>query len=231
VNEPDLDSIVAGIGAGPVEFPAPGTTGLTQLPSAWRPIAEAARATDRCEAALSLWNPDFLAALPGFARALNDGLIDVRLCRLRGDWTLAYIAATRAGEQITWIGWDPASFGTSRPAFWDTLPGPLRTFLVDVHAGFTAPDGESYGLTRPSGMLTYAAWGGFDGPIPGWDDDGGISSTELMFVTRDSGLLHYCVSPQLPPGSVALVYEGDIDVKPDIARELDELMAERFDLG
>jgi hypothetical protein len=231
MHEPDLDAIVARIGAGPVEFPEPGTTGLAQLPPAWRPIAEAARAADRREAALSLWNPDFLAALPEFARALPGSLVDVRPCRLRGDWTLAYIALTRAGEQVTWIGWDPASAGTSRPVFWETLPEPLRAFLVDVHAGFTAPDGESYGLTRPSGMLTYAAWGGFDGPIPGWDDDADISSTALMFVTRDSGLLHYCVSPELPPGSVALVYEGDIDVKPDIAHELDQLMAERFDLG
>jgi hypothetical protein len=231
MSEPDLDKIVADAGDGQVEFPAPGTTGLAQLPPAWRPIAEAAQDADRREAALTLWNPDFLAAVPAFGRGLTDNLIDVRVCRLRGDWALAYIAAARTGEQITWIGWDPASFGASRPVFWETLPEPLRTFLVDVHAGFTAPDGESYGLTRPAGMLTYAAWAGFDGPIPGWNDDGRIPSTELMFVTRDSGLLHYCVSPELPQGSVALVYEGDIDVKADIGRELDQLMTERLDLG
>jgi hypothetical protein len=230
MSEPDLDEVVADLGDGPIEFPAPGTTRLAQLPLAWRPIAEAAHAADRREAALSLWNPDLLATLPEFGRALTDDLVDVRVCRLRGDWTLVYIAVARTGEQITWIGWDPATFGVSRPVFWETLPEPLRTFLVDVHAGFTAPDGESYGVIRPSQMLTYAAWGGFDGPIPGWDDDARISSTALMFVTRDSGLLHYCVSPELPPGGVALVYEGDIDVKPDIAHELDQLMAGRFDL-
>lgn len=230
MSEADLDRVVADLEEGPVEFPAAGTTGLAQLPPSWRPIAEEDRPADRREAALSLWNPDFLAAVPRFARALGDGLVDVRVCRLRGEWALAYIAAARTGEQITWIGWDPAGFGAARPVFWDALPEPLRAFLVDVHSGFTAPDGESFGLTRPGWMLTYAAWGGFDGPIPGWDDHGRIPSTELMFVTRDSGLLHYCVSPQLPPGSVALVYEGDIDVKPDITSELDQLMAERFDL-
>jgi hypothetical protein len=230
MSEPDLDKIVADLGDGPIAFPTPGTPGPAQLPSRWRPIAEATRPADRCEVALSLWNPDFLAAVPRFARALTDNLTDVRVCRLRGDWTLVYIATARSGEQITWIGWDPAGFGPARPVFWETLPEPLRGFLVDVHAGFTASDGESYGLTHPSGMLTYAAWGGFDGPIPGWDDHSRISSTGLMFVTRDSGLSHYCVAPELPPGSVALVYEGDIDIKPDIARELDQLMAERFDL-
>lgn len=230
MSEPDLDRIAADIGDGPITFPTPGAPGPAQLPPQWRPIAEAVRPADRCEAALALWNPDFLAAVPRFTRALTDNLIDVRVCQLRGDWTLAYIAATPTGEQIAWIGWDPADFGPSRPVFWETLPEPLRGFLENVHAGFTAPDGESYGFTCPSGMLTYAAWGGFEGPIPGWDDDGRISSTQLMFVTRDSGLLHYCVSPDLPPGSVALVYEGDVDVKPDIARELDQLMTGRIDL-
>jgi hypothetical protein len=229
MSEPDLDRIVRDVD-GSIAFPEPGTAVPGQLPVPWRPIAEAVRPADRCEAALSLWNPDFVAAVPRFGRALADGLLDVRVCLLRDEWALAYIAAARTGEQITWIGWDPAGFGSTRPVFWESLPEPQRTFLVDVHAGFTALDGESYGLTRPTGMLTYAAWGGFDGPIPGWDDDGRIPSTELMFVTRDSGLLHYCVSPQLPPGSVALVYEGDIDVKPGIAGELDQLMAERFDL-
>jgi hypothetical protein len=232
MNEPDLDEIAAeleDVQPGDLEFLAPGTAAPSDLVPRWRPVADAAGAAGRIEAALSLWNPEFRAAVPLFTRALTDHLTDVRVCRLRDEWALAYFAADAAGEQLAWIGWAPAGPDAARPVFWDTLPQPLQDFLTGVHDGFTAPDGESYGITRPAWMLTYAAWSGFEGPIPGWDGPGRIPATELMFLTRDSGLLHYCVSPHLPPGGVALVYEGDIDVRPDLTRELDQLMTERFD--
>jgi hypothetical protein len=37
------------------------------------------------------------------------------------------------------------------------------------------------------------------------------------------------VSAALPPGSVALVYEGDVQVEDDLADALDRLMTERLD--
>ena len=66
----------------------------------------------------------------------------------------------------------------------------------------------------------------------GWDvgyRDIQINSTRLLWLTRDSGELLYCTSPDIPPGNIALIYEGEID---DPVEEfwpaLDNLLVERW---
>lgn len=65
-------------------------------------------------------------------------------------------------------------------------------------------------------MQTIAARVGRPGGFPGWDEaaaaeTGRIASNRLLCVTKDGGNLLFCVSPDLPVGQAALVYEGDID--------------------
>ena len=160
--------------------------------------------------------------VPRFAHTLRDQLLDVLPCLVDGEPTLIYVTS----DYITWIGWDPR--GTEKlPPFWDRIPAPLQTFLHQVHAGFTAPDGESYGPMQPAYMQTLADLAGWPEGIPGWDEQE-IPTTRLLRIAKDSGNLEYCVSPDLPPGKVALVYEGDIDPH-DLAPELDELMTRRYE--
>lgn len=222
---PGLEKIAADLGAGPVEFPGPASS----VPAGWETILDSPEPAARRAAAVGLWNQDLIDALPRFARSLRNELTDVRVCRVRGDWAICYLLRGRSGGQVGWIGWDPATLGDLPSRIWPSIPQPLREFLTGVHAGFTAPDGESYGVVRPAEMVSYAAWGGFDGPIPDWDEHGALSSTELTFLTRDSGLLHYCVSAALPPGAFALAYEGDVQVEDDLLDALDRLMTERFE--
>jgi hypothetical protein len=208
---------------GEIIVPEPGDLEAARLPPGWDAVATGADPAARCAAALSRWTQGIRDLLPRFTQELSSRLTDVRLTSIKGEWALRYIA-----PGVDWIGRQPEV--AERPVFWETLPEPVREFLDTVHSGFTAPDGESYGFMRPAYMLTYAAMAGFDGPIPGWDDEDDpdrILSTRLMQVTNDGGLLSYCTSPDLPHGSVALIYEGDIDPK-DFGSEFDELLTERL---
>jgi hypothetical protein len=81
---------------------------------------------------------------------------------------------------------------------------------------------------RPVHMQTIAEMADLPDGIPEWDEDAEIASTRLLVISSDGGLLYYCLSPDLDPGQVALVYEGDIDPK-DFGSELDKLMMARLD--
>lgn len=225
----DLDQIAGDLGEGPVKFVDAGSPELTQVPGRWREIAESMDPAARRAAALSLWNREFLGMVLNFSQALTENLADVRVCALRGDWVLIYVARAADQRVLLWVGWDPDTFGEARPPFWEAIPKPVQDFLATVHAGFTGPDCESYGIVQPVRMTTYAEWAGFDDPAEDWDQDGEIPSARFMFVTKDSGLLDFCVSPDLPPGKVALIYEGDIDPREDFGLALDNLMASRFE--
>lgn len=224
----DLDQIAGDLDEGPVKFVDAGSPELAQVPERWREIAESRDPAARRAAALSLWNRKFLDMVSKFAQALTENLADVRVCVLRGDWVLVYIARSAGQPVLLWVGWDPDTFGEARPPFWDAVSKPVQDFLTAVHAGFTDPDCESYGIVQPRNMVTFAEWVGFDDPAEDWDREGEISSTRFMFVTKDSGLLNLCVSPDLPPGKVALIYEGDIDPE-DFGPALDNLMTSSFE--
>ncbi|MGI5129191.1 hypothetical protein ACQEVB_20465 [Pseudonocardia sp. CA-107938] len=194
------------------------------LPPAWQPITAAAAPAERTAAALALWNADLCAALPRFSAQLRDRLVDVRLCVVHDRTALAYLTRTDADEPIAWTGYLPAGAAVRQAAFPDTLPAPATEFLRSVHGGFTAPDGESYGPIDPRHMSTFARWRGADGPLDGVDED----ATRLMVVATDGGALHYCTSPDLPPGAVAVVDGTEVEPCPDFFDELDQLMAGRF---
>ncbi|GHF07159.1 hypothetical protein GCM10017786_45960 [Amycolatopsis deserti] len=229
MDEFDLDEIAAQLDdEHPVQLVEPGTPEADRVPPGWRAIAASDDPAARRAAALALWNPDFLELVPRFARALRENLADVRLAVLRGDPVLLYLVRPARPPYTVWVGWHPDTFGATPPN-WAALPAPLRRFLREVHAGFTATDWQSFGPVQPASMMSFAEWAGFDGPIPGWDgSDGRIASDRLFFVAKDGGLLHHCTSPDLEAGKVALVYEGDVEIA-DFAPALDELMAGRFD--
>lgn len=171
-----------------------------------------------------------MALLPGFARRFRDELADVRVFRreLGGsvENVLIYVAGQARDEfPALWLGWDPAVLGQPRAEFFDCFPDAVQTFLRDVHAGFTAQDWQSYGIRRPD------AWESLDGYdwFPGESfDQVGSDPSQLMWFTKDSGQLYYCVNSSLP-GTVTLAYEGNIDPPSEFAAELDELLMRRWD--
>jgi hypothetical protein len=122
-------------------------------------------------------------------------------------------------------GFDPRTFGEP-PPFWQSFPQPLRVFLHEVHAGFIS-SGAGFGPLPPSHMQTLAKLADFPDGIPMWDEMAEIASTRLVLVASDGGLMRFCLSPDLTPGQVALVYEGDVDPQ-DLSTELDELMMSRL---
>ncbi|MFJ6749141.1 hypothetical protein ACIQNI_13260 [Streptomyces sp. NPDC091266] len=197
-----------------------------RIPEAWRPIALSAGAEDRRRTALSLWNQGFLDLLPEFAEVLHAHCVDVRACITDGSPVLVYVLETEDGDLVSWVGYDPATF--EEPAFWESFPEAVRVFLRQVHAGFVSASRDSFGVARPAGMGTLAELSDFPDGVPGWEGASRLSSTRLLQVTTDGGLLKYCLSPDLAVGKVALVYEGDIDPK-DFGQELDDLLMLRFE--
>ncbi|MBD0692143.1 hypothetical protein [Streptomyces sp. CBMA123] len=207
-------------------FVEPASDRITALPERWRPIALADRPETRYRMARSLWNQDFLDLVPRFATAMDGRCVDVRACLTDGCAALVYVMADEAGGLVSWVGYDPRTFGPE-PVFWPSFPEPLRAFLRGVHAGFVSGcDGTSFGLARPVHMTTLAEFADFPEGIPGWDEDE-IESTRLLRVTSDGGNVHYCLSPELAPGEIALVHEGEVDAR-DCGAELDELMVSHF---
>lgn len=126
------------------------------------------------------------------------------------------------------MGWDPRTDG-ARPPLWESVPEPARVFLDTVHDGFTGSDSESYGLLPPAFMMTFAEFVLEPDGIPDWDDDSPIRSTRLLRIATNGGNLEYCVSPDLPVGTLALLYAGEVDPK-DFAGEFDEFMTRYFAL-
>jgi hypothetical protein len=207
---------------------------FARLPEQWRPIALAPDPEVRGAAALALWNEEFLDLIPTFAELFRARLLDVRACALPSTSVLLYVVEGSGDVPFVWVGGDPRRFGTP-PRFWDSLPEPARTFLREVHAGFTAPDQDSFGLMHPADMETIAAMAGYPDGLPGWTEADAaetkrIASNRLLRITKDSGNLLLCVSPDLPAGDAALVYEGDVDPQ-EFGPALDELMASAFDVG
>jgi hypothetical protein len=215
-----------------VTFVEPGSADWSTVPEQWHGVALSPDPEARRLAALQLWNQDFLDMLPRFTAALTTHLADVRVCVVDSDCMLLYVLEF-TDQQVIRVGWDPRTFGQP-PPFWESLPGPVRVFLQETHAGFTGPDQDSFGLVPPVYMVTLAYLADWPDGIPGWDEfpeDEGVEripSTRLVRIGTDGGELHYCVSPDLPPGQIALVYEGDIDRQP-FGPTLDELMIADFD--
>lgn len=213
-----LDELCAADEMAVFEAPVPNMAG---------PLAEigmCGEPAERVRLALSRWNDDFLAMVPGFADALRTRLRDVRVSFWRDDGVaLLYFMEDADGDIVIWVGWDPRFNTAPPPPFWETLPASVRTFLTDVHPGFTMLDGESYGLAQPSYMSTFAAWTGFPDGIPDWDTPDRIASTNMLWLTTNGGDTAWCTSPELEVGQVAVNFEGDFSVS-ELGPELDQLM-------
>lgn len=229
----DVEEFLATIPGGPSlwKLVSPAASDLRQLPRRWLPLVTASDPVQRCAHALSLWNSDFGQMLPRFNRIFPERLTDVRAFARdfqNGDtqFVLVYFAGRDDyGKQALWFGWDPALYVASMPDFFARFPQPVRSFLRTVHAGFTAQDWESYGITRPDSWESFEGYDWFPDRL---HEETGVDPAHLMWFTRDAGQLYYCINTDLPPGQVTLAYEGDVDPPKDFAEELDSLMAERW---
>lgn len=207
-----------------------GSLDLASVPAQWRGIARSSDAEERRLQALSLWNREFLDLVPGYAGALRTKLVDVRVCALSGEGpVLLYFFDESDPTNSMTIGWDPASFGAKEPAFWETIPGPARTFLQQTHAGYTlSGDWEACGLTPPKNMTTLAeAWENPDG-IPGWSDNWWpdcepIDSRRMLYITHSTPSYVLATSPDLPANKALTYYDGELNVV-DFGQELDKIM-------
>ncbi|MEU4530620.1 hypothetical protein AB0F49_20535 [Micromonospora ureilytica] len=187
----------------------------------WLPVVTAATAEERIAAALARWTLDFTGLVPQFFGEFCSRLLDVRLGRAVGNLALIYVVRGRDDEVVVWMGWDPRQF--REPRFWDRFPAAVRIFLQTVHAGFSHPDGISGGLAQVGEMNTYAEWAEEPDGLVDWDEEQEIASTRLLVITSNGTNLLYCLSPDLPTGTIALVYEGDIDPQP-FGASIDALM-------
>ena len=187
---------------------------LATMPAQWRPIAESD-------------DPEYL--IPDYRTVLTTKLLDVRACEFEAlGWVLVYLVDS-TDRVSSWIGRDPAGFGDSTPVFWDCLPAPVRTFLRDVHAGYTSSYGFACGLTHPGNMITLAdKWGGPEG-LPEWLEEtwfldcDPIDARRTMYLTETSDTVQLVVSPDLPEGK-ALVYADSEARIVDLADKLQDFM-------
>jgi len=226
MTEPDTAAIAASLAGWSLAFVPPGSAEASRVPDQWQPIVSSVDAAERARTALALWNLEFLDLIPRFAAALATRLADVRVCLVGNSPALVYTMTSMKGDLVSWVGYDPRTF--AEPPFWDSFPPALRTFLTEVHAGFVSADGASFGPDRPRDMETIAERADFPDGVPGWDEDADIASTRLVIISSDGGILFYCLSPDLGPSRVALVYEGDIDPQ-DFGVQFDELMMAGLD--
>jgi hypothetical protein len=226
VAQIERDEIASTLSRWSLTFVEPDSGEASLIPEPWQPIVRSPDRQTRQQTALALWNREFLDLVPRFAAALATRFVDVRACLTDDCPVLVYVAQADSGGHVSWVGYDPGTFGAP-PPFWDSFPGSLQAFLREVHAGFVSGSRTSFGPLRPRDMDTLANLGDFPEGIPGWEDDADISSTRLLRITTDGGLLNYCVSPDLAPGQVALVYEGDIDPQ-DLGSEVDDLLMSRL---
>ncbi|MFC4535769.1 hypothetical protein [Sphaerisporangium dianthi] len=219
----EIAETVAGLA---LTFVEPGSAEVTRFPESWRPIARSSDPAHRHRSALALWSREFLDLVPRFAGALETRFFDVR-AGVTGDRpVLVYVAEAEDGGYVSWIGYDPRDFGEP-PPFWESFPGPLRVFLREVHAGFVSGRQAAFGPARPVSMDTLANLADYPDGVPGWED-AEMSTTRLVQIATDGGHLYYCLSPDLSPGEIALIYEGDID-RQDFSAQLDELMMSRLE--
>ncbi|GAB3814700.1 hypothetical protein [Micromonospora zhanjiangensis] len=225
MTEADPVEVAAALDGTPPTLVRPDSADLDRLPEPWLPIAHGTDPAARLATALALWNPGLLGLLPRFAEALRTRFVDVRTGIIDDCPVLLYAAPGDNGRLACWVGYDPGSFGDP-PPFWDSFPEPLREFLRTVHAGFVSGSRLSYGPVRPRHMDTLADLSDWPDGIPDWEAD--IASTRLLQLCTDGGgILSYCLSPDLDPGQVALVYEGDVDPQ-DLGPELDQLLMSRL---
>jgi hypothetical protein len=203
---------------------------LSSIPEQWRAIAGSDDAEERRLRALALWNGDFLDLIPDYANVLRTKLVDVRVCDLSGQGPiLVYLFDESDPVHSMMIGWDPASFGDNEPALWESIPAPARTFLRQVHAGYTlGGDWEACGLRRPRDLTTIAeAWQAPDG-VPGWfdnwwPDSDPVDSRRMLYVTHSTPDYLLCTSPDVPSGKALTYYDGEINLV-DFGAELDKIM-------
>lgn len=229
VDTVDFARVVAEFGSGSALLVEPGTAAAAHVPAHWAPIAGARDPRVRCAAAVALWNLDMFELVPRFGAVLAECLDDVRVCLLRGDWVLLYALRKPFQPHEFRIGWDPATFGADVPRHWDALPEPLRVFLGMVHAGFTDPDGISFGLTRPRDMQTYDELGLAES-VRNRDTDERIPGDRAMLIAKGLGDTNYFASPDLPGDTVGWEYGGDMERPMDFGRTLDDLMGYGFQL-
>ncbi|MFE6862466.1 hypothetical protein [Nocardia sp. NPDC057668] len=202
---------------------------LATVPDQWRDITDATTSQARCLAALRLWNTALLEFVPDFAAHLRAELADVRIGRLDHEWVLVYALEHFDDAQryvLCWIGWDPATFGESAPPQWDGVPQPLRTFLHEVHAGFTAPDEMSFGPVQPRRMGTFAEMNGCPDGVPEWTDV--PDSTRLLPLVTTYSRVHGCVSSDLAPGDGVVLHNFALDPPEPVGPMLDHLLCVRF---
>ncbi|WP_067686135.1 hypothetical protein [Nocardia jejuensis] len=216
-RERSLGSVVFALGADTPE-----------LPPRWGDVLMLPEARERAAAALRLWNPDFLDLIPNFARMLRTELADARVVRLHGELAMVYaLEHHEPGRRvICWIGWDPASFGAGEPEHWTCVPRPMRTFLSQVHAGFTAPDRLSFGPRRPRSMRTLAELARHPDGIPGWDQD--PDSTRLLAVASTYAGLYGCVSCDLSAGAGVLADGANLESPRAFGALLDDILMSRL---
>jgi hypothetical protein len=215
----------------PPTLAPPGSAPTEPVPEQWRPILESDDAETRRLTALALWNREFLELVPRFAHVLRTELADVRVGHQRGEAVLVYAFEHHDyGERVVtcWIGWDPATFGDAEPPLYECVPEPLRVFYRQVHAGFTAPDRESFGPNSPKYMRTLAGIGHFTEDDADLWDGQDIPWTRLLIVAI-ADTTYYCVSPDLPPGQAVQVYEGQPDDPEDFGPLLDKVMIASFE--
>lgn len=231
IDRDQLDAAFDLYGGGDFTILDADSTALPKLPVQWRGVVGASSAEERRRAALASWNDEFLGLLPRFADALHTRLLDVRAISSPAEDQpmLVYILSGAADPYALWIGWSPTSSGSDDPPFFEALPAPAQTFLRDVHAGFSAPDAESCGLTPPSDMTTMAQWAECPDGIPdwdgyGWEDCAPIDSRRLLRVTGYGADYSLCVSPDLPAGQALAYSDGELHVRP-FAAELDRIMS------
>jgi hypothetical protein len=212
ISDDDIEATLESWSNWPFKFVGPhaAPADLDLLPQAWRAIALATDSAERGASALALWNDDLLTQLPQFTQVLRERLADVRVCLTDGIPALVYVVSGENLPWVTWLGYDPRSFG-EQPPFWDLFPAELRKFLREVHAGFVSRDIYHYGPTRPAWMRTIAASMGNSAAIEDFDDVSDIPADQLVVIARDGGLVQYCVSPDAEPGQVVTLYEGDVD--------------------
>lgn len=221
IDQAALAKAVKEWGDATVEILAPSPQTRSAIPVEWWPVAESSDPEERKRVALALWNAEFLDLVPRFNEALRSTLVDVRVAQhsRRVTPSLDYVLRAWDGQLNVWRGEDPRAFGVSEPPMFGSLPVSARTFLRQVHAGFTTLDGKSCGLMRPADMQTLAdSWGHPDEsdvaecwdsstfPFPG--------TQRLLLITQDEGHPYLFTSPDLPAGTAVAYYEPDFDVMP-----------------
>lgn len=188
------------------------------IPQPWWPAAESADPEDRKRAALALWNAEFLDLIPHYAQALRTALVDVRVAQ--HSWltapSLDYVLRRFDGELVVWVGEDPRTFTIPASALFGSVPAPVRTFLRQVHAGFSTYDGTSCGVNAPSDMTTLAAYWGrpTDNDVIEWEEDHPFPGSQRLLLVTGNDTAHLFTSPDLPADTAVVYFEPDYEIHP-----------------